>query len=124
MPATRYERATAPIGDSDANRALREDGYRPYASANGKNYYQRVARQRVARQREGASPAREATSEGGAIASDEGAFRALLNEPIMGALIDAGYSTLDALREASDEDLLAIDGIGPATLKKIRSATS
>ena len=112
MTATRYERATAPIGDSDANRALREDGLTVYASTNGKNYYQRVARRSIA-------PI-EAPTE----TEPGSAFGAMLNDSIMGAVFDAGYNTLDKLRAASDEDLLAIDGIGPATLDKIRSATS
>lgn len=36
-------------------------------------------------------------------------------------LRDAGIDTPDDLRAASDEDLLAIEGIGEATLKKIRA---
>lgn len=36
------------------------------------------------------------------------------------ALIAAGYTSLDDARAQSDETLLAIDGIGPAMLKKIR----
>lgn len=35
-------------------------------------------------------------------------------------LIAAGYTSLDAVRSASDEELLAIEGIGEATLKKLR----
>jgi hypothetical protein len=35
----------------------------------------------------------------------------------------AGLRSADAVRAASDDDLLAIDGVGPATLKKIRAAT-
>lgn len=37
------------------------------------------------------------------------------------ALINAGYDTKDKLREASDDELLKIPGIGVATLKEIRS---
>lgn len=35
-------------------------------------------------------------------------------------LLSAAYPTLDALRAAPDADLLAIDGVGPATLRKLR----
>lgn len=35
-------------------------------------------------------------------------------------LTTAGYTTLDELGEASDDDLLAIDGIGRATVVRIR----
>lgn len=34
----------------------------------------------------------------------------------------AGYKTADAVRKASDDELLALDGVGPATLRKIREA--
>lgn len=36
-------------------------------------------------------------------------------------LIDAGYPTPRFLREASDEELLAIEGVGRGTVKKIRA---
>lgn len=36
-------------------------------------------------------------------------------------LVKAGY-TSDALRLASDDDLLAVEGVGKATLAKVRSA--
>jgi len=35
-------------------------------------------------------------------------------------LIDAGYADIDALADVPDEDLLAINGIGPGALKEIR----
>jgi len=37
-------------------------------------------------------------------------------------LVEAGYARLDDLREASDEELLAIEGVGPGTVKKVRKA--
>jgi DNA integrity scanning protein DisA with diadenylate cyclase activity len=37
-------------------------------------------------------------------------------------LIEAGYARLGDLRAASDEELLAVEGIGPGTVKKIRKA--
>lgn len=37
-------------------------------------------------------------------------------------LHDAGYRSVSAVKAASDEDLLAISGIGKATLNKIRAA--
>lgn len=36
------------------------------------------------------------------------------------ALTQAGYSTLDSLHAATDDDLLAVDTIGPATVARIR----
>jgi hypothetical protein len=38
-------------------------------------------------------------------------------------LIDAGYASLSAVAEASDEDLQAIKGIGKGTVKAIREAS-
>jgi hypothetical protein len=43
-----------------------------------------------------------------------------ITAPAHFALIQAGYVTWAALEQASDEELLAIEGIGPATLNKIR----
>lgn len=39
-------------------------------------------------------------------------------------LAAGGLTTLAAVRAASDEDLEAMEGIGPATVKKIRGAQS
>lgn len=36
-------------------------------------------------------------------------------------LIGAGFSTLGALSEASDEDLQAVEGVGPARVNEIRN---
>lgn len=41
-------------------------------------------------------------------------------EDVADRLAEADYDSPDDLRNASDEDLLAIDGISPALLKKIR----
>lgn len=38
------------------------------------------------------------------------------------ALIDAGYASISALVEASDEELLEVDGVGPARLEDIQEA--
>lgn len=35
-------------------------------------------------------------------------------------LVEAGYTTMHKVETASDEDLLAVEGVGPATLEKIR----
>lgn len=35
----------------------------------------------------------------------------------------AGYTSAESVRAATDDELLALDGVGPATLKKIRAAT-
>lgn len=40
--------------------------------------------------------------------------------PAHDELLSAGYTTLEAVAEATDDELTAIDGIGPATLTKIR----
>lgn len=40
--------------------------------------------------------------------------------PGYGALLKAGYANWEFVREASDEDLLEIDGIGPKTVEEIR----
>jgi len=42
------------------------------------------------------------------------------NEKAHLALAKAGYLTKDSLRAASDQDLLAVDGVGKATLTRIR----
>jgi hypothetical protein len=42
--------------------------------------------------------------------------------PARDALTKGGFKTLSAVRAASDEELDALDGVGPATLEKIRDA--
>ena len=44
-----------------------------------------------------------------------------LSRPQADKLIDVGYQTGRLLREATDEELLAIEGIGQATLDKVRA---
>lgn len=41
--------------------------------------------------------------------------------PYAGLLADAGYAGYEAVRDASDDELLAIEGIGPARLAEIRA---
>jgi hypothetical protein len=43
-----------------------------------------------------------------------------ISEAQAAALAEAGYDTAEALEAASDEDLMEVDGIGKATVKKIR----
>ena len=43
-----------------------------------------------------------------------------LSEKILNALVEAGYEGVDDLVSASDEELLAVKGIGKAALKLIR----
>lgn len=43
-----------------------------------------------------------------------------LDQSTVKILADAGYDSMEAIRDASDEDLLAINGIGPAKLQEIR----
>jgi len=37
------------------------------------------------------------------------------------ALLDSGFSSLSAIAEADDKDLMAVPGVGKATLEKLRS---
>lgn len=39
------------------------------------------------------------------------------------ALVAAGFETTDDIRAATDDDLLAVDGIGHATVERLREAT-
>jgi DNA-directed RNA polymerase alpha subunit len=43
-----------------------------------------------------------------------------VDESTVQLLSDAGYDSLEAIREGTDENLLAIKGIGPAKLAEIR----
>lgn len=45
-----------------------------------------------------------------------------LDDEIKAKLMAAGYETNAAVHEATDDELLAIEGIGSATLRKIRDA--
>ena len=44
----------------------------------------------------------------------------LLDSRYIAALVEAGYETLDQLESASDGELEAVPGIGPAIVKRIR----
>lgn len=44
----------------------------------------------------------------------------LVGESAGKALIKAGFASLSAIDAADDEELLAIDGVGPAALNKLR----
>lgn len=44
-----------------------------------------------------------------------------LSESVANILIDAGYQTAPWLRRATNEELLAIEGIGPINVRKIRT---
>ncbi len=48
------------------------------------------------------------------------ARRGGMPRPVADRLMDAGFDLARKIREASDEDLLAIQGIGPGMLKRIR----
>ena len=43
-----------------------------------------------------------------------------LNSKIMEALIEEGVETYDQIEDMSDEEIVALPGIGKATLKKLR----
>jgi len=47
---------------------------------------------------------------------------ASINQRLHEAIWDAGYKSLQELRKASDEELLAIKGIGKDKLRKLRKA--
>jgi len=48
-------------------------------------------------------------------------MRSGVSKTMAGKFIDAGYPTPRFLREASDEELLAIEGVGQATVDKVRA---
>jgi hypothetical protein len=43
-----------------------------------------------------------------------------VNREIVGALVAYGFTTIEQVKNASDEELLAVSGIGPARLAAIR----
>ena len=43
-----------------------------------------------------------------------------IGKRMAGKLIDAGYSKVKLLRAATDEELLSIEGVGQATVDKVR----
>lgn len=47
-----------------------------------------------------------------------------LSERTVDLLRENGYDDVSTVSEATDEDLLAVDGIGPATLTDIRNAVA
>jgi len=47
-----------------------------------------------------------------------------LGEKVTKSLIDAGFKMAEDIKKASDEEIQAVDGIGPAAVKKIREALS
>jgi DNA uptake protein ComE-like DNA-binding protein len=67
------------------------------------------------------SEAGKASDESGTETAEASAAPAS-STPYADALAKAGYDTDTKIRAASDEDLLAVEGIGPARLAEIRSA--
>ena len=47
-----------------------------------------------------------------------------LDQRVREALAAAGYTSVEEVRDADDETLLAVEGIGKATLAKVREATA
>lgn len=47
-----------------------------------------------------------------------------VDEKLKGLLVGAGFDTVDDLAGTSDEELLAVEGIGPAAMAKIREAVA
>lgn len=56
--------------------------------------------------------------------STEHVFHSVVGEELTQKLIAAGYGSPYAVDQATDEQLLAIDGVGPKTLEKLRAATA
>jgi hypothetical protein len=48
----------------------------------------------------------------------------VFGDDLAGLLSEAGYSSVEAVKVASDDDLKAIPGIGAATVNKIRTLTN
>lgn len=68
-----------------------------------------------------ATPEEAETVEVGEL-SDQDDLQKKYGERVGGLLYDEGYTSVAAVEEASDEDLLAIDGLGTASLETIREA--
>jgi hypothetical protein len=62
------------------------------------------------------------TSQSGAAPTTEHPFVTVVGEEQADRLVLAGYETPDAVKSASDEELLAVEGVGQATLRKLRAA--
>lgn len=75
---------------------------------------------RVVETHDDTAPVREAVTEVVTVASDE-RFDFLTAEQ-RAALQKAGFTTEDALRNATDADLRNVQGIGPAAVRDIRKA--
>ena len=113
---------SAPLAEGDTSSIPGAPDYDPAAQAE-------VERDAARRQH-----AAERTDAGGGSGADAHAARTgemvELREPFapgltdeqLGALRAAGYGDVASIRAASDEQLLAVDGIGPATVKKLREA--
>ena len=43
-----------------------------------------------------------------------------VHQRVIRALMEAGYHSLDAIQAASDEELLALPGVGPAAVRTLR----
>ena len=56
------------------------------------------------------------------VAAGDHPFDTIVGQPIADKLMAAGYATPEAISAASDEQLLAIDGVGPKSVKALRDA--
>jgi hypothetical protein len=63
-------------------------------------------------------------AEGQGDGATAGLDAAELTDPQRQALAEAGYTTDAQVRAAADEELLAVPGIGPATLRQLRELTA
>jgi hypothetical protein len=60
------------------------------------------------------------SGEGAAVVRDT--FAGTFDEKLTRTLNDAGYLTLDDLRKASQDEILAVEGVGPAAYERIANA--
>ena len=58
---------------------------------------------------------------GAAVDASHPFFDAGLRFAAVMALVEAGFHTWSDIEQAADDDLLAVDGVGPATLRRLRA---
>jgi DNA uptake protein ComE-like DNA-binding protein len=127
-----------PLAEGDASSIPGTPAYDPAAQAEVER--DAAARQHAAERADtgggagdtaGAAPAATAGEEATVPTSDGDGDIVELREPAVPgiseaqrkALVAAGFRTADAIRGATDEQLLAVDGVGPKTVEALREAT-
>jgi len=66
---------------------------------------------------------RNVKTEGGTQKVSPLAFEGAFDDRLAGDLTAAGFKTLADLRKATQSELMAVEGVGPAAYERIRSAT-